>query len=136
MNRRRRVHTCGDCRATFTTAGALSSHPCPARFKLLAYEFPDYSLTDLPAIPADWIDDSWHNDVCPSFVILAQRSETDQYVKVWVDYKDPEKREINPDERYCVCRYEADSTPFDGGLSTNDWGAVLHRVAAERQRKR
>jgi hypothetical protein len=37
------------------------------RFELLRREFPDFPLESLPEIPADWDDQSWHNDACPSF---------------------------------------------------------------------
>lgn len=36
-------------------------------------------------------DKSWHNDVCPSFYFRIE----DQYFVLWVDFKDPERREFN-----------------------------------------
>lgn len=46
-------------------------------------EFPDfdYELT----IPEGWIDDSWHNDVCPKIY--------NGKLVIWCDYLDPDKRE-------------------------------------------
>lgn len=41
------------------------------------------------AIPVNWRDESWGNDVCPSFVVSG--------LKVWVDFEDPEDRELGSD---------------------------------------
>lgn len=47
-------------------------------------EFPDYD--DTLSFPEGWVDDSWHNDVCPKF--------TKGNVLIWCDYKDFDRREI------------------------------------------
>ena len=31
-------------------------------------EFPDFPVEDMPTLPEGWVDASWHNDACPSFV--------------------------------------------------------------------
>jgi hypothetical protein len=47
-------------------------------------EFPDYD--DTLSFPEGWIDDSWHNDVCPKFI--------KDNIMIWCDYKDFDRREI------------------------------------------
>jgi hypothetical protein len=47
-------------------------------------EFPDYD--DTITLPEGWLDDSWHNDVCPKI--------TKGTWVIWCDYKDPDRREI------------------------------------------
>lgn len=82
-------------------------------------EFPDFDLSTLPAIPADWEEDSWHNDACPSF------TAHDGKLKIYVDYDTPELREF-PELafRYSVSSYN-DAGDILTHLETNDWPAVL-----------
>lgn len=77
-------------------------------------EFPDF---EPPAIPADWIDQSWHNDVCPSWSVGAYR--------VWVDYADPSQREATDCARFRV----TDDDVFEILFSSNAWGEILSFVA-------
>jgi len=51
-------------------------------------EFPDYD--DNLWLLEDWIDTSWHNDVCPSF----EKNFGHLTYRVWCDYKAPERREM------------------------------------------
>jgi hypothetical protein len=51
----------------------------------------------LPRIKG-FIDDSWLNDVCPS---LLNESKN---IKLWVDYKNPDRRECGG-LRYTLCEY-------------------------------
>jgi hypothetical protein len=46
-------------------------------------EFPDYD--DTLSFPEGWIDDSWHNDVCPKFI--------KDNILIWCDYKEFDRRE-------------------------------------------
>lgn len=78
--------------------------------------FPDYNLSTLPAIPTDWQDASWVNDVCPSW--------QSGNLMVFIDYEKMEDREMDIEERYRVSDYETS----DLYLATNDWQAVLDYV--------
>ena len=86
----------------------------------LADEFPDFDLATLPDIPADWVDDSWHNDACPSFT-----AGPDGALKIYVDYDSLELRE-HPDLtfRFSVSSYN-EAGDMLTHLETNDWASVL-----------
>lgn len=57
-------------------------------------EFPDFELD--VTIPEGFEDSSWHNDVCPSWY----SEELD--AELWVDYKNPEDREMAGCPRFLV----------------------------------
>jgi hypothetical protein len=84
-----------------------------------AIEFPDFPAADLPAIPADWSDQSWHNDACPCFHIGA--------LAVFIDYADPAMRDCEGAPRFSVQHIEACEELF----SSDDWSQVLAFVAAQ-----
>jgi hypothetical protein len=78
-------------------------------------QFPDF--TDMPDIPADWEDTSWHNDTCPSFEVGA--------VRVFIDYANPVEREIIGDyPRFSVIDHDQNTI-----VATDDWATVLATVA-------
>jgi len=89
-------------------------------FALMAKEFPEFDQSTLPAIPTDWIDNSWHNDASPSFVIEAAR------VQVFINEANESEREI-AGERFHVLSTD-DATLDHDLLSTNDWQEVLTLV--------
>jgi hypothetical protein len=86
----------------------------------IAAEFPDYDLTTLPPIPADWEDHSWHNDAAPSW-------HAPGGFNVWVDYLDPAMREIPGGLRFIVHKLDGDGcfTSDEPAIMTDDWVAVL-----------
>ncbi len=52
------------------------------------YEFElGFDISQFPELT----DKSWHNDVCPSFYFRIEK----KYLVLWVDFKDPERREFN-----------------------------------------
>ena len=69
-------------------------------------EFPDYALSDLPAMPEGFADSSWHNDTCPSFIDEAHR------LRIFIDYVDKAKRELPDGMRFTVAREQ-----FDGAIT-------------------
>ena len=87
-------------------------------------EFPDFGELDV-AVPSDFEDTSWHNDVCPSF-----RSSSRGFL-LYIDYADEEKREFPEDKaRFTVERMIGDTfTPDNSNVTTllftDDWNAVL-----------
>ena len=93
--------------------------------KLLRKEFPDYDVATLPALPAAWVDASWHNDVCPAF--FAGLNAFGDPIEVFVDYLRDEDREFPGDPRFSVVDRETDARVL---VATDDWAEVL-RVVAE-----
>jgi hypothetical protein len=90
-------------------------------------EFPNFPVADLPAIPAGWQDESWHNDACPFF--LANPS-----LGVWVDYADPQQSDFGDEReaRFMVVPMEDGQHPdsAEALLVTDDWDALLAFVAS------
>lgn len=86
----------------------------------IATAFPDYPISDLPPIPSHWLDGSWHNDACPSFMVAG--------LQVFVDYADPAKRETAhyglADVRFHVMEAETGCSI----IATDDWQAVIDAV--------
>lgn len=87
-------------------------------------EFPDFPPADMPAIPADWQDESWHNDSCPSFYAPGKG------VRVFVDYADPDLRDIPDMPRFSVHRVPCGTVLFQG----DDWQGVLAFLAGYQPR--
>jgi hypothetical protein len=80
------------------------------KFALTARAFPDYNLADLPQIPANFVEDSWRHDVCPSYACQVGDS---QFVKIWCDYPSPAAREISGAPRYAVTGAKDEYVPFE-----------------------
>lgn len=59
-------------------------------------EFPDYD--GALYVPDGWVDNSWHNDVCPR-AMKRTSDETIEY-SIWQDYVEPSKRERDDVKRY------------------------------------
>jgi len=69
-------------------------------------EFPDFDYIPLLAFHEGWYDTSWHNDTCPSF----ERLTLDQFtIKVFFDYKNIKKREVDSGEKFYVALYDKDN---------------------------
>jgi hypothetical protein len=66
---------------------------------LVHRQFLSYPHHDLPAIPVGWVDDSWHNDHCPSWIVGEYR---DDLVKVYIDWPEVEARLSPSAMRYSV----------------------------------
>jgi len=83
---------------------------------MINYAFPEYDMTTLPAIPTMWIDVSYRNDVCPSWIA--------NEFHIFVDWPKPEEREYPEMERYTVLERET------GGslLQSDDWQEILDFV--------
>lgn len=82
-------------------------------------EFPDFDPATMPAIPAGWTDQSWHNDVCPSFTVF-------DGVRVFIDYADPALREFPEGERFSLHVGDR-AAPF----CTDDWAKLLEAVSTD-----
>lgn len=66
--------------------------------------FPDFDPTTMPQIPAGFVDQSWRNDTMPSFRCAAA------LLTMWIDYADPELREIREGGRFSLMRDKEDET--------------------------
>lgn len=88
----------------------------------IAREFPDYDPATLPAIPAGWVDSSWHNDACPSFSV--------GNVQIMIDYETPEVRETPELKRFSAFIMDAEGYTEDFAR-TDDWDELLAAVAGK-----
>lgn len=79
-------------------------------------EFPDYDGEFY--IPKGWVDNSWHNDVCPRAMVGLQSDTMEIVFSLWQDYVDENKREYDHTKRYLfqihldaglIYHYETDS---------------------------
>ena len=87
-------------------------------------EFPDYPVEDMPTLPQGWVDQSWHNDACPSFISEALG------LTLWIDYRKVEDREMIG-SRFLVCAVGDNSEAL---LASDDWDEVEAFIARrERQ---
>lgn len=88
---------------------------------LITREFPDFNVATLPPIPAHWLESSWRNDTCPSFMV------GELYV-VFIDYPNRADREWAES-----CRYTLHSIDAGGGhdvlVHSDNWDDVLYVAA-------
>lgn len=72
--------------------------------------FPDFTPETMPDTPESWLDVSWHNDSCPSFLVM-QGGEGDSnftQCRVWIDYMDSALRDVQGAARFSVT-FESDN---------------------------
>lgn len=80
-------------------------------------EFPNFPTSELPAIPSDWADISWHLDACHSF-------RTPDGLQVFTDRAEPSERENPEIYRFLIVDAEGRTlAEFD------DWADVLQYIA-------
>lgn len=85
-------------------------------------EFTDFPANTLPVIPAGFVDCSWHNDTCPSFV------NEEAGLMVFVDYLDPDKREFPESLRFSLHTYDGGiGEPF---ICSDDWSEIVAAIEA------
>ncbi|MCA1404675.1 hypothetical protein I6F26_10260 [Ensifer sp. IC3342] len=89
---------------------------------LLQNEFPDFDPATLPAIPAGFVDSSWHNDVCPSFLDEQRR------LQVFIDYADPGEREFPESRRFRLHRLNEHLEYVDTIAGSDDWSEMLDTI--------
>jgi hypothetical protein len=77
------------------------------RYARLLDEFPTYGLANIPPVPIHWRDESWHNDVCPSFVVAEKLDGS--YLRAWLNFKRPSDREFPEAKRFEAYWYSADA---------------------------
>ena len=59
------------------------------------------AFDEIKALLPQFSESSWHNDTCPSLHYWIDES-LDYYIQVFIDYKDPSKRESNDLSMFCV----------------------------------
>ena len=79
-------------------------------------EFPDFGPLGV-SIPEGFTDTSWHNDACPSF--------TSEAFKIWVDYANPDNREIPQSTRFTLCRVDAEGEYVSTVLASDNWADIV-----------
>jgi len=85
------------------------------KIRTWAHEFPDFDAADLPDLPDGFVDESWHNDACPSFVRGS--------VTVFTDHADPARRLSQAlGYRFSVWWRQ------DVELDTDDWAEVEAKI--------
>ena len=66
---------------------------------------PQWKSSKLPTVQRpEWFDNSWHNDVCPSFDLI-DKPDKEGYgptLRIWVDEARPDKREIPGSSAYML----------------------------------
>lgn len=85
-------------------------------------EFPDFDPATMPAIPAGFEDQSWHNDVCPSFWHEANR------LRIWIDYANPRDREDETMTRFALVRTDEECTHVADIVHSDDWADILAAI--------
>lgn len=89
-------------------------------------EFPDFDASTMPEIPADFIDQSWHNDVCPSFY------NEKLSMTLYVDYADKQLREFTNSERFTLTVIGNDNDEVIFETSSDDYDYILSAIALYR----
>ena len=86
-------------------------------------EFPDFPQGDIPAtfLKAPWIDESWHNDACPSF---SRPLGDGREAHVYVDWLKVADREDSAWPRFTVRFTDDNSLDF----STDSLPSLLDRI--------
>ncbi|MGX1323269.1 hypothetical protein AB7M17_006722 [Bradyrhizobium sp. USDA 377] len=89
-------------------------------------EFPDFPEADMPAIPADFVDTSWHNNACPSF------TSDEAELTVWIDYLDVSQREHGSGHRFTI-EPQRNGVEITGDwFSGDDWTEALAFIESNR----
>ena len=87
------------------------------------FRFFDY---EIPTIPEGFVDDSWHNNVCPSFIKVLD----DQLITFWVDYKNPKRRERTFGKQFFITTEPNNDDINDVNLvfETDSWDEVISKI--------
>lgn len=88
-------------------------------------EFPDFPPETMPAIPAAFLDISWHNDACPCFESAELR------LILFVDYADKALSEFpHPETPRFTLHDFIDGETRDFIKSSDDWADILAHIVA------
>lgn len=103
-------------------------------------EFPEFAESDMPAIPAEWLDSSWHNDACPSFEVMrgGEGDSNYEFARVWIAESDPAQREFPESPRFQVSfengkrGAQDELNGFSIGIASDNWQEILAYVETRR----
>lgn len=96
-------------------------------------EFNDYPELNV-TLPDGYEDQSWHNDVCPSF---ARKDAVFGYLIIYVDYPDKALRQLHNEGRFMCVRYETEGdigTEQCEDFETDDWVDVINWAETHRSK--
>jgi hypothetical protein len=84
---------------------AIPDSPMPlADLPRYQREFASFGELDV-VLPEGFTDESWHNDTMPSF---ARKLWNGYFLRLWIDYLDPSKREVKERPRFSLTLYDQD----------------------------
>jgi hypothetical protein len=87
-------------------------------------EFDDFPESDMPTLPAAFVDSSWHNNTCPTFNLGKDYS-------LWINYADSAQREFPEMQRFGVEFLPDDKDdPSEWLHWGNDLDEALAQIAA------
>ena len=73
-----------------------------------------------------WIDNSWHNDICPNIMCRYTNGDTTIEFRIWQECEDADKREYSESDRFTFQVYVNDDVVFYYG--SDDW-AEMEKLA-------
>ena len=80
---------------------------------------------DIPQLPEGFEDDSWCNNVCPSFIRILD----DQIITLWVDYKNPKRRERKSKQFFVTTEPNNDEiNDVNFVFETNTWQVAINKL--------
>ena len=80
---------------------------------------------EIPPLPEGFTDDSWHNNICPSFT----RVLGDQLITFWVDYKNPKRRELGGKQSFVTTEPNNDDiNDVDFVFETDSWQVAMNKI--------
>ena len=80
---------------------------------------------EIPQLPEGFEDDSWCNSVCPSFIRILD----DQIITLWVDYKNPKRRERKSKQFFVTTEPNNDEiNDVDFLFETNTWQVAINKL--------
>lgn len=102
----------------------------PDRDMILA-EFPDFDWIDgLPDTQAAGLNCcAWHNDTCPRFETTALTHDGANGWQVFIDFRDPARREIDTGGVYVVGWVDERGCYDRDAYTGDDWSEVLRVLA-------
>jgi hypothetical protein len=82
---------------------------------------------EIPQLPEGFEDDSWCNSVCPSFIRILD----DRIITLWVDYKNPKRRELKAKQFFVTSEPNNDENntgDVDFLFETNNWQVAMNKI--------
>lgn len=84
-------------------------------------QFPNYPASAMPTLPEGFVDQSWRNDTCPSFIHATAG------LLLWVDYPDMTRRELSG-PRFTLCNLTHDNECGEVVAVAEHWISMLDEI--------